>query len=109
MAQTLDLTFIQGDDFKAVVTAKDSAGSVINLSGYGVAGKVRNRYSDSTHLFDLNPSIATAASGTINIDVAATGTASMPVTEAVYDVEIYIGSQVTRLLEGNVKILPQVL
>ena len=46
MAQTLDLTFIQGDDFKAVVTAKDSAGSVINLSGYGVAGKVRNRYSD---------------------------------------------------------------
>ena len=45
----------------------------------------------------------------IDIDIAASGTSSLPVTEAVFDIEIYQGTSVTRVLEGNVKILPQVL
>lgn len=109
MAQTLDLTFIQGDNYKASVIAKNAAGSAINLVGYSVAGKVRNRYSDSTYLLDLAPTVSSAVSGIIDIDIPATGTASLPVTEAVYDIEMYQGTEVTRLLEGNVKILPQVL
>jgi len=109
MAQTLDLTFIQGDDYVASVVAKNSNGTAINLSGYSVAGKVRNRYSDSNYLLDIAPTIASDVSGIINIDIPATGTASLPVTEAVYDIEMYQGATVTRLIEGNVKILPQVM
>ena len=109
MSQVLDLTFIQGDDYKASINLTDDASNPTNLSGYAVAGKIRNRYGDSTYLLNLSPTISSITGGVIDIDIAASGTLSLPVTEAVYDIEIYQGATVTRVLEGNVKILPQVL
>tara|TARA_R110002167_G_scaffold292885_1_gene497526 strand:- start:731 stop:1060 length:330 start_codon:yes stop_codon:yes gene_type:complete len=109
MAQILDLTFIQGDDYKASINLTDDNGNPTNLSGFAVAGKIRNRYGDSTYLLSLSPTISSIAGGVIDIDIAASGTSSLPVTEAVFDIEIYQGASVTRVLEGNVKILPQVL
>jgi hypothetical protein len=114
MPVNYDLNIIKGSTFTARVTAKNADGSPIDLTHFETRGYVKQRYSDTGVLLDLNPvpTPAFEASGYIDIVVPATGTAVLPVTQAVYDIEMYgpTGTEdfVIKLLDGRVNIYPEV-
>ena len=95
MATTYDLNITQGSSFNIRLTAKDSDGNSINLSGYSVSGYIRNRYSDTSHLLDMSPTIVSGGSpdailsGLVDISLHPTGTSALPITQAMYDIEVY--------------------
>jgi hypothetical protein len=114
MPVNYDLNIIKGSTFSARVIASNADGTPVDLSSYQTRGYVKQRYSDSGVLLDLGP-VPTAGyetSGYIDILVPATGTEVLPVTQAVYDIEMYgpTGSQdfVLKLLDGRVNIYPEV-
>lgn len=111
MSQTYDFTLVQGDSFSASIYAKNEDGSVIDLNGYAASAYLRNSYADSGYLLNFNPTIISPESGLIYLDFTPSQTASLPVTEAVYDIEIYQSGtrNVTNLVGGKVTILPDVL
>ncbi len=114
MATSYDLNLTRGSDFSVRLNVKDSAGSPYNLSGYSASGIIKNKYSDSSALLDLSPVIVSGtagayyASGLIDINISGTTTTGVPITQAVYDVEIYKGSYHEKVIRGKVNILPEV-
>ena len=113
-----NLDVIQGSTFSAQLFAKDANGAAINLTNYYVRGVMKYNYGTGVALVDLSPvvntgqngSSYTAASGVIDVTIEATGTAALPVTVGVYDIEMYNDGQteVKKLLDGRVKIYPEV-
>ncbi|MAF24052.1 hypothetical protein CL634_00485 [bacterium] len=107
MATSYDLNITQGSSYNIRLKTKDTAGIPLNLSGFHVSGYIRNKYSDKVHLLDLKPIIVSGHSagadpndplktdaihsGLIDINLHPTGTAALPITQALYDIEIYSG------------------
>ncbi len=114
MASTYDFTFTRGSEFEIRLQLKNEVGTVINLSGYNTRGYPKNRYSDSTALLDLSPSIVSGtngslySSGYIDIKLVASETSGLPITQGVYDVEIYSGTYVQKPVKGFININPEV-
>ena len=106
VAGKYDLTIEQGATLAQVFTWKDSAGVVINLTGYTARCHVRRRLEDTDKIMDLtteNGGITLGGVlGTITLNASATVTAQLS-GNGVYDLEmISSGGQVTRLLQGKV-------
>jgi hypothetical protein len=112
-AATTDFLIEQGATFRREILYKDSAGAVINLTGYTARMQVRRSKSSSTVLLDMTTAnlrlVITPAEGKIVIDLPATLTATFTWPRGVYDLEIESsGGVVTRLLEGEVSISREV-
>ena len=111
-----NLDVIQGSTFSARLHAKDSSGASINLVGHKVRGSVKKRYSSETPTLSFDPTIHDAANGLIDIDLTSSQTALLPVTQSVYDIEMFKtganglddGSYVIKLLDGKVNVHPEV-
>ena len=116
-----NLDVIQGTTFSAQLFATNSDGTAIDLTGFNVRGRVKYNYGTGGALVDLGPSINTtsasanghtytAASGVVDVKLTAAETAALPITMAVYDIEMYNGdeSEVKKLLDGTVKVYPEV-
>ena len=110
-----NLDIIQGSTFSAQLFAKDSAGTAIDLTGYSVRGVIKYNYGTGAALVNLNPSVNTtspytAASGVIDVGITAANTSNLPITVGVYDIEMYNAgeTEVKKLLDGRVKIYPEV-
>ena len=104
-----DITIEQGATFSLPISYKDSTGSVVDLvSGDGYTARMMIKESaGGTAIISLTNSsgITLAASGNnIVIEISATDTAAMDFDNAVYDLEIVSGTEVTRVLEGKVKL-----
>jgi len=108
-----DITIEQGATFSLPISYKDSNDAVIDLSsGYTARMKIKESAGGtviaSTESADSPKntlSIALAASGNnITVSMSATNTATMDFDNAVYDLEIVSGAEVTRVLEGKVKL-----
>lgn len=107
--ETYDLQIYQGETFSYSFTATDRSGTTMNLSGQTVSGYLKTKYSDSGKLANLNATVTDAAAGTINLSLAATGTAALPVNYAFYDVEVHntTGNTTVRTLAGKALIYPE--
>ena len=85
-----------------------------NLSGYTARMQVRETRQSATKILDLastglTPKITvTGAQGLIDIALTATDTAALDFESAEYDLEIVNGTEVERLLEGNVRLSKEV-
>lgn len=104
-----DITIEQGATFSLPISYKDSTGSVVDLvGGNGYTARMMIKESaGGTAIISLTNSsgITLAASGNnIVIEISATDTAAMDFDNAVYDLEIVSGAEVTRVLEGKVKL-----
>jgi len=104
-----DITIEQGATFSLPISYKDSTGSVVDLvsgDGYTVRMMIKESAGGTAIISLTNSSgITLAASGNnIVIDISATDTAAMDFDNAVYDLEIVSGTEVTRVLEGKVKL-----
>lgn len=111
-AAIYNATIDQGATWNLEVVYKTDAGVPINLTGYTAALQVRQNYYDTTALISLtSPSsgiVITGATGTINITMTAQQTGSLDEGFYVYDLEITSGATVTRLIQGQFTVSPEV-
>lgn len=112
-AASRDITIEQGATFQYSLIWKDSAGTPVNLTGYTARMQVRRRHADEVILMGLTSDTGEitlgGSAGTIVIVASATKTAAVPAKESVYDLELVSGDgTVTRLVEGNVTVTPEV-
>lgn len=108
MSNTYNISAIQGNTLLLNVTANDSAGNPINLSGYSVRGYVKYNYSNTGILLNLNPTITSYVGGSVNISGNASDISNMPVGIFVYDLEAYnSGEYVTKFLKGYFSVDPE--
>jgi len=129
MATSYDLNITQGSTFNVRLTTKDSNGNALNLSGYHVSGYIRNKYSDTASLLNMEPLIVSGHaldqtlapgvlkastdaifSGLIDISLIPAKTSALPITQAIYDIEIYLDTAETsvfKILNGKANIHPE--
>lgn len=111
-AGTYNITAEQGATFSRVLTWRDSANALINLTGYTARMQVRTDYASSTAELSLtteNGKITLGgALGTITLLVSASDMAVMPARSFVYDLEMVNGATVTRLVEGSFAVKAEV-
>ena len=116
-AGTYDFTIEQGATFSRVLTWRDDAGALVNLTGYTARMHLRTSITavdpPALTLTDANSRIILGgAAGTITLALTATETAALGTPGAastfVYDLELVSGATVTRLLEGTVTVDPEV-
>lgn len=107
-----NFTMDQGATFNLEVLYKDANDAVINLTGYTAKMQMRKAYDTSTAVLNLtteNGGITiTGNLGKIAILATATQTAGIAAGEYVYDLEIYSGSVVSRIIQGTVNLAAEV-
>ena len=92
-----NLLIDQGSTFSTTITGYDVNGSLIDLTGHTVAGKIKYNYGTGTYV-----------SGLVDLSLTATQTADLIVGDLRYDVEVTSGSNVTRIQQGLVRVSPEV-
>ena len=118
-------TIEQGATYRFGIEYTDSSGSYIDLQGYDAKMQIRSDYADNSKnklfatlnlvtssvgqtgsylLFSGSAGTGSAAaiSGAIQVYLHADTTAGFNFEEAVYDIELYSGDEVYRLLEGTI-------
>lgn len=108
----------QGATTNIQVTWQDESGSV-DLSGYGARMQIRPTVDSSTVYLSLSSSLSgdgtglnmsgsdgetAVQSGSIGIYISAATSSLLSFDTAYYDLEMVSGNEVTRLLEGQVKL-----
>jgi hypothetical protein len=98
----------QGVSYSLSLNLKDNSGNYINLSGYSASGVIKSQYDSSGVLLNINPAIDDSyTSGLITINIPGASTASLPVMQGVYDLNVYDSSwTATRLLFGDFYVNP---
>lgn len=97
-----DIIAQQGATFTLRFYVYQSDGMTIvgDLSGYSVAGKIRQSIESSTVSKTLTGLVVTGSTALCEISLTATETAAMTARSYVYDVEVSAGAIVYRPLEG---------
>jgi len=112
MATFYNITGYQGDHIQLTLNLKESNSLPINLSGYGVRGQVRASYGSTGILLDLNPTIISNQSGSVQININSYVSADIPISDHIYDIERYPSGILTgnsiKLMRGKFSILPEV-
>jgi hypothetical protein len=107
-----DITIEQGSNFKRTFTWKDSNAAPVNVTGYTAKLNIKGKKSDTSALYSTDQAGHIAlggTAGTITINVPAATTGALDFNWGVWDIELTDGSSnVTRLLEGKVKLSKQV-
>jgi hypothetical protein len=108
---TGNLVIYQGATFQHAVTITNSDGNPMNLSGYGITGYVKNRFSDSGWLAMIQVSGVSLTGGQITLNIANTGTSGLVTSIMPYDVHAthLTSGTVTKIMGGNAFIYPAVL
>ena len=108
----------QGATTNFQINWNDESGSAVNLAGYHGRMQLRSDY-NSTPLISLSSSLSAdgtginlsgsngttpLSSGSIGIYISAYSSSLLDFGEALYDLELVKGNEVTRLLEGRIKL-----
>ena len=109
----------QGATTNFQINWNDESGSAVNLTGYHARMQIRPQVEGSDIILSLSSSlksdntginlsgsnfITPLASGSIGIYISAVSSSALNFGEAFYDLELIKGNEVTRLLEGKVKL-----
>ena len=114
MATSYDINLTRGSDFNVRLVVKDDNGTSVNLSGYSASGHIKNKYSDTGNLLNLSPVVVAGVggagyvSGFIDLHLPAAQTTGLPITQGVYDIEIYQGTYHQKVIIGQANIYPEV-
>ncbi len=108
---TLNLVCYQGASFDYALTWRTN-GTAVNLTGYSARMQVRESYDAGTAVVSITSGTGITLGGTagsIILELTPTTTAGVPSGQYVYDLELQTsGGYVTRLLEGNFTVDPEV-
>lgn len=107
-AATYNIIIEQGATFSRVLTYRDSANAVVNLSGYTAQMQVRTSYEAADVAFEFSTTNGRislgGAAGTITLSMSATETAALSAGSYVYDLKLVSGVTVSRPFEGTVTV-----
>ena len=113
----------QGSTLNLELQYKDASGTPIDLTDYGGRMQIRPSVASSTVYITLSSSLepdgtglnfsgsngqTPPSSGSIGVYISAASSSLLNFDMAVYDLELYSGSYVTRILEGQVKLSKEV-
>lgn len=111
MADLYNTIIDQGATWSLLVTYKDPNGNPINITGATAAMQLRTSPLANTYALSLttsNGGIAISGpSGQLSISASATQTGNLKPQKYTYDLELYLGQQVIRLLEGTILVSPE--
>jgi hypothetical protein len=108
MAIIANLYIDQGTDYTITVDVTDSAGDVLDLTGFTATAQVRKTYTSSSLSATFTTSI-NAAAGQVTISLTDTQTSALQAGRYVYDLNIESGGGVkTRVIEGQAVVTPGV-
>ena len=108
MAIIANLYIDQGTDYSITVDVTDSAGDILNLSGYTASAQIRKTYSSSTISETFSTSIA-EATGQVTLSLTDTQTSGLSSGRYVYDLNITSsGGSTSRVIEGQAIVTPGV-
>lgn len=105
-------TIDQGSVWDLTIVYQDSDGDPIDLTNYTAAMQLRQNY--NSELADLTLTTAnggltiTPLTGTIQVNATATQTGLLSAGFYVYDLELTSGSNVSRLIQGQITVAEQV-
>ena len=107
-AGTYNFIVEQGATFTRQLTVKEN-NSVMDLTGYSVASKMRSTHDTSTVAGTFTCTVSNASGGIITVAMTSSVTAAIEEGIYVYDLEITSGAGiVTRLLQGEITVNPEV-
>lgn len=118
-------TIEQGSTLDFEIQYKDPNNLPINLTGYSGKMQIRSNFADNTPVTYITLSSSLAADGTglnfsgsngttspksgsIGIYISAASSSAFTFHTARYDLELYTGAEVTRILEGQVTLSKEV-
>lgn len=105
-------TIDQGSLWSVVLVYTDSNNTPVNLTGYTAAMQLRQNYNSTTAdltLTTANGGISiVGATGTITITATAVQTGLLDPGFYVYDLELTSGSNISRLIQGQLTVAEQV-
>lgn len=108
MAIIANLFIDQGTDFSVTVDVTDSAGAILDLSGYTASAQIRKTYTSSSASASFSTSISELA-GQVTLSLTDTQTAGLSGGRYVYDLNIESSGGVkTRVIEGQAIVTPGV-
>ena len=108
---TYNFNIFQGADFSLNVELKDSLGVARNLTGKSFRGMARRRIEDTLPAFEFVFTPIDLSIGTFSIKITSdttTGLSDRRITKFVYDVEMFLGADVERILMGEITMYPEV-
>ena len=114
MAAKYKITIYQGETFSKVFTWKTGdPKNPVDLTGYTARMQIRKKYGSATTLLSLTTEnggiVLGGVTGTITLFISATDASSIDWTSGVYDLELVsAGGIVKRLLQGTIKVSPEV-
>ena len=113
----------QGSTYQSELIYKDSAGEPIDLTDYSARMQIRPSPGSTTLYLTLSSSLGPdgsglnlnglngstpKTSGSIGIIISAYSSSLLTFDQAAYDLELYSGSFVTRIIEGRVQLSKEV-
>jgi hypothetical protein len=109
MAILANLFIDQGTDYAITIDVTDSAGEILNLTGYTAASQIRKTYSSSSATQTFATAV-NASAGQVSLSLTDTQTNAMEAGRYVYDLNITktSTSETTRVVEGQVILTPGV-
>ena len=110
MAAHYDLNITQGNSFHVRLAVVAPTGAAFDLTNWSLRGYAKLKYSENDILIDLQPTkVAPYTQGLVDISIPATFTKNLPITEGVFDIEMYDASGfVDKTIKGYVRIYPEV-
>ncbi len=102
--QNINLT--QGSSFSLDFIATDDFGAVLNLTGFSGIAPIKTNYSTGNPIGYFN--LTFGQSGALNISLPSTGSAALPTTICLYEIEVASGNYVIKPRKGYAYIFPQI-
>lgn len=109
------LTVYQGADYQRVLTLKDESGVPMDITGYTFRGQARVDYSSSSASLTFGFTVRTQSGddvGRVDMLISSDDTSALGIvkkTNYLYDIEMVdTGAKVTRIVEGQLELIPEV-
>ena len=102
-----NITIDQGSDFSIQLTVKEGD-TAKNLTGYSARAQLRPTQTSSTLSATFTCAITNASGGVLTMSLPYSTTAGLSGGKYFYDLEIFTGSVVQRLIQGNATVTANV-
>jgi hypothetical protein len=106
-SQISNLVIDAGETFSTIIQLQDANGNPLSLTGYSGNSQMRKHYSSinvsATFVVSMNSSL-----GQITLSLDANTTGNLYMGRYVYDVFLTAGGVFTKVVEGQVQVVPAV-